>query len=199
MSSNRPRQSDAIGEFGFNTFETVSWTQDALRVHFFYERMKSMDLKLSTPWDIQVAKIRKLFEGDPDVGIAYDRDMITLRLFVDGEMKADAIEKILPSRYEFGNVVLKVLVLPGNEKDDFDVLIENAMVGNPHFSGVERVRPEGSVQTFRYAMFKPEIAQMWIDNLGDPHGNITMTYEQLAREVLGEKDGILYSTESVEE
>ena len=54
------------------------------------------NLKLSAPWVLFYREIEAMFGADPDVRVAYDEEENIVRLYVDGEEKAEAIEKLLP-------------------------------------------------------------------------------------------------------
>ena len=95
----------------------------------------------------------------------------------------------------FGNVSVTVRVIPANvEKKKID-LIRDAFSGNPIFSYATTV--EGVMTNpISYAVFKPEVCQIWNDNLHDPHGLVSDLYENIAREIIGEDGGIFFSTDS---
>ena len=159
--------------------------------------MENKDLNLSAPWEVLVKKMQALFEPDPRVHTEWNEAEKVLTLRVDGQKKADALTRLLPPEYTFGGVTMNVRVVPSNVEPDYGDVIEDAMSGNPLFSEMVRIQPAGSSNTFRYAMFQPQLVQFWTDTLADPHGIQSMTVEQLARELLGEEDGVMFSTEQM--
>ena len=144
----------------------------------------SKSLKLSSPWVNYHNAVKALFGEDKDVKIKFDENNLDLKLFVSGKKKADAISKLLPTGKTFGNVTLKITVIPENleaiEKPA-DVF-EAAFEGNPVLS--DTVTISGVYENpVTYIVFDKRVVQYWNDNLGDPHGNRSTLYETLAEEV----------------
>lgn len=140
------------------------------------------ETRLSPPWATHVSLIKALFEGDPQVRVDYNDETRTVKLYVSNPCKSDAIDGIIKHEIEFGNVVLHVQVVPPNGNDLADTILQ-AFDGNPAFSDVV-VNRNPSMGELVYAMFKPEVVQFFNDDLGDAHGLTTLTYEQVATEVL---------------
>ena len=67
------------------------------------------DLRLSAPWLTYTNEVKALFGEDPDIKIVYSDDEPTLILMINGEEKAEAIAKLLPTEKVFGNVIAKPL------------------------------------------------------------------------------------------
>lgn len=160
--------------------------------------MMKKNVNLSAPWIGYYREVNELFGSDPNVDIEYDDAAKTMKVYVNGSEKADAISHLLPTEKVFGNVVLKITVIPANvikqmKKIDY---IEKAFEGNPRFAGVIRI-PIEVTQTnpIDYAMFQPEVVQYFNDNLHDPHGNVNSLLEIIARDVIGESEGVYFSTE----
>jgi len=51
------------------------------------------------------------------------------------------------------------------------------------------------VNPINYVVFKPEVVQFWNDNLHDPHGLVSTLMEDVARAVIGEEDGVMFTTD----
>lgn len=150
---------------------------------------------ISSPWVSYVHRLKALFGPDPDITIAYNStDNEIVALYVNGQEKADALSKLLPEKVAFGNVTLEVRVVPANLTQKKADLIRAAFEGNPLFSEVIQVHPDGSSNAFTYAMFKRAVVQYWDDNLGDPHGMVSTLAQDLASELL-DTDGVCYCTE----
>ena len=154
------------------------------------------NVKISAPWVTYAHKIKAMFGEDPDIRIQYDdvENKITLR--VDGTDKAAALVQLLPAEKTISGTTVRIDVVPSNKQQTKADLIEDALKGNPIFSKILKVNP-GSGNTFTYAVFRKKVCQFWDDNLGDPHGNISTLYQELAREIFGEDDGILYCTDNI--
>ena len=155
------------------------------------------NVKISSPWISYYREINELFGADPDVHVEYDNENITVKLYVDGQDKADAIAYLLPQQKEFGNVVLNIEVIPANKSMTKIDYVERAFKGNPNFSRVVRI-PIEVTQTnpFNYAMFRNFVTQYFNDNLHDPHGNVNTLLENIARDVIGEDEGVYFSTDT---
>lgn len=155
---------------------------------------ENMDkLNLSAPWITFVHELEALFEYDPSVTIDYDKEENHVKLYVEGATKADALTELLPVEKRFGNVILKISVIPANIAIDKVSLIEKALDGGGILEEViEAQRPGGS---FRYLMFDREVAQFYNDQLDDPVGNKTMLYADIAKDIFGDLDGAFYCTE----
>ena len=142
------------------------------------------NLKRSSPWVSYVHKLQALFGPDPEITVRYDEDRGAVYLKVHGYDKAKALEHLLPAVVTFGIVSIDVIIVPDNNEPDIVELYRKALDGNPLFSKVISLKPEGSSNAFNYVMFKKEVVQFWDDNLSDPHGNITTLAQNIAGEVL---------------
>lgn len=157
----------------------------------------SENLKLSSPWVTYYNEIKVLFEQDPDINITYDEDSNTVKLFVQGSDKAEAIAKILPTEKEFGNVKLYIEVIPDNsDNEGMDKVLRTALNGNPILSNVIDHALPGTEVPFHYFMFKKEVVQYWNDNLADPNGMTSTLYEDVARDVFNIGDRVYFCTDN---
>ena len=153
-------------------------------------------LKLASPWMTYFNKLNALFGKDPDIRLAYDNDEPEIKLYVEGDKKADALMRLLPPTVTFGNVVLKVTVIPANS--DLAVsraaLIKDAFEGNPVYAwDVDVYLTENA--PIRYVMFKNEVVQFYNDQLDDPNGNLTTLYQDIAKEILGDSTSVHFCTD----
>ena len=151
--------------------------------------------KLTPPWVEYYNKVNALFGQDPDILVEYDEDERIINLKVNGQDKADALMQLLPTEKWFGNIVVKVNVIPANKMPQKIDLFKKAFEGNPIFSYAISVDTGMTSNTFNFVVFKHLICQIWQDNLGDINGNVTTLYEDLAREIFEDVDGILYNTD----
>lgn len=157
---------------------------------------KFNNVKLSPPWAIFYREIEALFGQDPDIKVEYDEDEIEVKLFVEDPQKADALSKLLPTEKFFGGVCLKITVIPADVSngDSTAKLIETAFKGNPAFKGVSSVDMFAS--TMNYVVFKKKVVQFYSDNLADAHGVTSTLYENIARDIFGNTQGIYYCTDT---
>ena len=153
-------------------------------------------LGLSTPWVTFAREIDILFSKDPEVTVVYQNDDKEIKIYVDNYAKADAIAAIIPQEKTFGNVTVKVTVIPANE--DFVnriTLFRNAFAGNPILNRIETVTPaqNGPVN---YVIFNREVLSFFNDDLSDFYGAESTLAENIARDIfdIGD-DAICFCTE----
>ena len=153
------------------------------------------DMKLSPPWITYYHELKALFAEDPEVKAIFDQEDCIIRVFVNNEAKADAIARILPEEKGFGNVTVKIAVVPSNKPGDRYVDdIKTAFDRNTALVGIETVTsPLGS---FTYVVWSREVVQFFDDNLADLHGIKSTLYEQIARDVLRDGLGVSHCTAS---
>jgi hypothetical protein len=147
-----------------------------------------MEERLSPPWEIHTRKVRELFREDEAVdAVVYDPDEQTIKVFVQGNDKAESLQRIIRDRLAFGNVNVTVTVIPSNKEPDETEDYRRAFESNPLFTGVLRGEtPSGDEVGF--AVFEPEVAQFFSDDISSPFGLTTMTVEQLAKDVLVQRE-----------
>jgi hypothetical protein len=151
-------------------------------------------IKLSTPWVIFYRQIQALFKKDPAVKVVYDQVDNVIRIYVEGGTKAEAIEKLLPSEKTFGNVTVRIVVIPSNLDENNKIsLFEKAFDGNPILSTI--ISGELFGNSVNYVLFKKEVVQFYNDDLSDAHGVCSTLYQEIAKEVFGEDKGVFFCTE----
>ena len=149
--------------------------------------------KLSPPWNTFVSELKALFGEDPDIRITFNEDSYEVRLFVANDEKAEALRQLIPEERIYGNVALKVTVVPANADSTNDAdTFEKAFKGNPVLKKVLRLKtPFGE---YDYAVFRKEVVQFFNDDLTDPHGNESTLFEDIARDVFGDT-GVFFCTD----
>ena len=152
-------------------------------------------MKISSPWVRFYRELEALFAQDEEVRVAYDEEKNVVSLYVDNGRKADALAKLLPSEKTFGNVTLKIEVVPANaaNSEDKTVLLQEAFYGNPALRYVLPV--DCPIGHFDYAIFENKVVQFFNDNLADPNGLCSTLYEDIARDVF-EDAGMYFCTET---
>ena len=151
-------------------------------------------LKLSSPWMSYYHKLQAMFKDDPEIKLDFDEDNIEVKMYVDNEDKADALQKLLPAEKVFGSVVMRITVVPANVGESKAHLFETAFSGNPAFSFIISVE-DVFTNPVNYVVFKKEVVQYFNDNLGDYHGNCSTLYQDIALEIFGDMDGIFFCTD----
>ena len=152
------------------------------------------NMKISSPWVTYFHQLDAMFGDDPDIRILCSDDCTDVKLYVNGEDKANALTKLLPAEKNFGHVTMKITVIPSNLTSGKAELFRKAFDGNPLYDETIVVQPEWTNNPFTYVMFKPFAVQYWNDNLGDPHGNVTTLAQDLARELFQNQEGVYFST-----
>ena len=154
------------------------------------------DTKLSPPWIEFFNEITALFEQDSAVTPIFSSAENTIRLYVEGEEKASALTQILPSSRTFGNVTVKILVLPANEEElSKKELFERAFDGNPAVSYIRTVADDFAKPVLTYVVFEKEVVQYFNDNLQDINGLRSTLYEDIAQNVFEDHDGVAFCTD----
>lgn len=152
-------------------------------------------LELSTPWVIYYRELEALFKEDPEVRVVYDEDAIEVKLYVENQDKADALTQLLPNEKEFGNITLKITVIPANKLSTDKVsLLKRAFRDNPALSFIAEHAVFGNSIT--YIVFKNAVVQYYTDNLGDVYGNYSTLYQDIAKDIFPEHDGIYFCTDN---
>lgn len=142
-------------------------------------------LGLSSPWITYFKKIEALFAKDPEVMVDFDDDSCTLKIYVDNQAKAEAIDVLLPDGIQFGNVEMTIQVIPSNGDDPRIELFREAFKGNPAVVDIETVDVSVPIMGGNsYILFRPEVVQYFNDDLSSYDGYETTLYQDIANELL---------------
>lgn len=152
-------------------------------------------VKLAAPWTIYYRQIQALFAKDPQIKVVFDEGAPAVKLLVDNTAKADALMSVLPMEKTFGNIALKIVVVPSNNKvESTGNPIVDLFTGNDALAFFQAVDLMTITATF--VVFKKEVVQFFNDNMGDIYGICSTLYENLARELLGDAmRGVYYCTD----
>ena len=158
-------------------------------------------MKISPPWALFYRKVNAMFAGDKEVHVIYDEDNYDLKLYVENEYKAAALQEMLPETVSFGNVTLTISVFPPNNTTTegklegclTDEIIEVAFDGNEAFSACRVVELFG--RDLVYVLFKKEVVQYFSDNLSDYYGMTSTLYQDIARDIFTSQDNVFYCTD----
>lgn len=155
-------------------------------------------IKKSAPWVTYYKEVNELFKKDKDVFVVFDEENVELKIYVKDQIKASAIRYLMPTEKEFGNVVIKIDVIPANGKELREVGTSNIVtIACDAFrdnDAVYMVTDVRAVFDLVYVIFRKEVVQFFDDNIGDINGNYSTLYEVIARDVF--KDiGIKYCTD----
>lgn len=156
--------------------------------------MKTEKTSLSAPWITYQRMLEVLFKDDPDIKVVINYDKDTVSLYVENTTKAEALMELLPDVKDINGHIIYIDIIPANDiKTPTYKLFKQAFDGNPIFNNVFTV-DGGYTNPVVYAMFEDKVAQFWNDNLGDPHGNVSMLYQDVAKYVFDDIEGINYCT-----
>lgn len=158
----------------------------------------SKELNLSAPWFTHCRKLEVLFKDDPNVTVEFDQEKFEIRLLVNGQEKADALDKILVHEIPVGTAKpLSIVVVPANRDLGPEDTFRKAFEGNPVLSYVVKVPTLfPSSNDYVYCVFRNQVAQYWNDDLNDPHGLTSTLHEQIARDVFTDQFGVMFSTDT---
>ncbi len=148
-----------------------------------------------SPWIEYYEQLEVLFEEDSQVRVLYDDKEQAVRLYVTDVDKADALQRVLPEKKVFGNVELKVTVIPANDAEpkynNEPILV--ALMDNPIVEEIKRVSGIFSDDII-YIAFRREVVQYYADNLGDINGNCNTLYQDIAKNVFTLQAGVFFCT-----
>ena len=152
------------------------------------------NIKLSAPWMTFVSEVKALFKEDSDVNVKHDENENILKVYVADHRKAEALAKLLPAEKIFGNVTLKIEVIPPNAEKTAVDLFQEAFFGNPAVQYVYSY--ETPLGKFSYIVFKNKVVQFFNDQMDDINGNKSTLFQDIAKDVFGTEQGVFYCTEA---
>ena len=152
-------------------------------------------LRLTSPWITYYRELSELFKKDEEISIIYDEEENEVKLYVENATKAEALARLLPTEKEFGNVALKITVVPANTLlKSRPVDFEEAFKSNGAVSYMKTVRTYQGVD-FTYIVFKKEVVQYFNDDLGDINGLCSTLYQNIAKNIFEETEGVYFCTD----
>ena len=157
-------------------------------------------VKLSAPWDEFYNEVNELFKYDKEVRVVFFEEQKTIKLYVDNPAKAEALQKLLPQKKEWGKVVLLIEVIPSNKEKKTKLtrsIWSVAFEGNTAVSFIYTIDGIFS-NPLTYVVFVNEVVQYFNDNLGDINGNRSTLYEDIARDVFENVDATFFCTDTPE-
>ena len=152
-------------------------------------------LKLAAPWTTYYREMKALFGDDKQIKVIFDEDDAAIKLYVDNAAKAEALTKMLPIEKTFGNVKVAISVIPANglaaTEDAFN--IANAFANNPILDHVTDI--DGVLGfSITYISFVNKVVQFFNDDLSDEFGFKSTLYEDIARDIFGDVNGVAFCT-----
>ena len=152
-------------------------------------------LTLSSPWVTYYRELENLFEGDPEIRVIFDEEKNEIMLYVDNAKKAGALNEMLPEKKVFGNVELTITLIPANGMTEpKGSLARAALEGNPALSYIREVKGVFT-NDITYVVFRNVVVQYYNDDLGDVNGLCSTLYQDIAKRVFGETEGVFFCTD----
>lgn len=155
-------------------------------------------INLSSPWVTFYREIDAMFKGDKEITTVYDEENRLISLYVANANKADALTQLLPPEVTFGNVTLKISVIPSNSEASPATLFQRAFEKNPTFIDVKTLKDVFS-NDITYVIFRNKVVQFFNDDLSDINGNCSTLYQEIAKEIFQREDGVFYCTDTKED
>lgn len=152
-------------------------------------------LKLSSPWVNFYREIESMFSEDPGVRVVYDEEKNKVYLYVENPNKAEALAQLLPTSKTWGSVTLSIIIVPANEFGTGKIdLIRDAFEGNAALSYIKDIHGIFS-NDLHYVVFKNKVVQYFNDDLSDVNGMCSTLYQNIAKDIFGEEEGIYFCTD----
>lgn len=154
---------------------------------------------LSSPWVSFYREVDALFNRDPEVKVVYNEDDNIIKLLVDNQEKAEALEALLPKEREYGNVTVRLEVVPANPlKSSVASLYAAAFRDNPALSFIHTIDGIFNMPV-NYVVFDKAVVQYFNDDLSDIYGNKSTLYQEIAKDIFDEREGVFFCTANGEE
>jgi hypothetical protein len=157
------------------------------------------EINLFSPWVIYYKKLEALFGKDKDIKMTFDNNELVVKMYINGQDKYEALSQLIPVEKQFGTVTLKIQLIPANNLKQSKVdLFRKAFYGNPIVNDIIVISRDvlESTNDFSYVVFAKEVVQYHDDSLNDPHGNCSTLYQDIAKEVFENCDGIYFCTDN---
>lgn len=175
------------------------------------------NINMVSPWVEYYHQVQAFFKYDDEVNVMFDDEAPEVKIYVTNETKADALTQLLPETKEYGNITLKVTVIPVNVDDKRNYynpyrgkcgkhtyrtnaapessqeLFFNAFRGNEAFAFGDVVHLQ--TNDIIYFVFKNEVVQYYNDDLGDYYGQCSTLFQNLAAEIFKPVDNVHFCTD----
>jgi len=132
---------------------------------------------MSPPWMNYYKELNELFKRDPEVKVEYNKEDHTISIYVETNTKAEALAILLPQEKRFGNVAVKIKIIPANDNKNMASIFRSAFEGNGAFKYIDL----DSDST--YLVFDNKVVQYYSDNLADVNRNTSTLYQDIADRV----------------
>lgn len=151
------------------------------------------EMKQVSPWINLYREYEALFHQDPDIKVTWEDETKTIKLYVDNNVKAEALAKLLPMSRVYGTVTVNIAVINSNGVGGKENLLRDAFSGNMAFEEIITGDNPMTSDTL-FVVFKPDVIQYKNDNLFSFNGLRTTVYEDIARDIF-EIPGVYFNTD----
>ena len=169
-------------------------------------------LNLSPPWITYYRQLNTFFAEDPEVRVIFDdtneeSGKCIIKLYVNNIAKAEALEALLPKEKTFGSIKVYVMIIPANtsNKNSLTLCKYLAQDGNPNYiryalDGNGAVNHIETINNFMsmnatFVIFSKKVVQYYTDSINDYFGMCSTLYQDLAKEIFGNIDGVFFCTD----
>lgn len=156
---------------------------------------------MSSPWVAYYHEVEAFFREDPEVHVIFDDEKCEIKLYVENTSKAAALDKLMRHEMNYGNVTLAISVIQRNgvmiglmADVPNSSLYQNALEGNKAFSYIRTIQGV-FVNGLTYVVFANKVVQYWTDDLGDINGIRSTLYQDIAKEIFAEREGVFFNTD----
>ena len=106
-------------------------------------------------------------------------------------------EKQTQCSKEFGNVTVQIVVIPSNNllQSSPDDLFRRAFYYNDAVTSVEITKDIPGFPCLTYVIFAKEVVQYFTDNLGDYYGITSTLYQDIAKDIFVNTEGVYFCTD----
>ena len=158
-------------------------------------------MNLQAPWYEFQNKVAALFKNDPDISVGEIRECganedtdYAFDIEVRKHEKFEALNRMIPSVKEFGNITLGIQLFDEEnttKKDDIAAICKAMFADNPIVDDVRVVTDQFGVQQV-YVMFKAEVIQYYRDEFTDYNGLWSGLAQDIAKEIIDNSLGNLH-------
>lgn len=166
-------------------------------------------IKLSAPWITFYRKVEAMFKYDPDVNVVFDAENYNLKLFVFGNEKAEAIQKLLPPKKVFGEIEMFINVYPSNGEEKTNSgksrkyrayqmgVFDTAFADNPAYCYEMNASSELPFD-IHYVVFAKRVVQYYNDDIGNVNGVCSTLYQDIAKDIFVTEPNVHFCTDIVD-
>lgn len=154
---------------------------------------------LCPPWLTYRNEVSVLFDQDPEVSVSRlkpgnDDNEFIMTISSRNISKIRAISMLIPAKISFGNVTLTTNFNIIDNCATVSDIYRSAFAGNPALQDIIENVPSGKAK-FIYLLFQNKVVHFWNDNLGDPYGNVSTLYQNIAASVCKKYENVYFCTE----